>query len=141
MDYLVLFLCGGSGVDLSLIRPAGTGAGTAAGAGGTAGDQVEIEDISGDGPPTPTKESKSNPNAPENILNAEELGWYNRGRAAFSGEQGAEVREVVVGRLVGRGTGAGGAGAGAGGVQVGGWGEDQVRLTSPPLSSHPPSSS
>jgi hypothetical protein len=97
LEYFVLFLCGGSGVDLSLIRPASSNSSNR---------------------PTETEAEQANP-GPEKYLDAQELEWFNKGAAAFAQqeEQGEETRESVVRTLIGQTSEL---------LQPGGWGEDQV---------------
>lgn len=97
LEYFVLFLCGGSGVDLSLIRPASSNS---------------------NNKPTETQTEQTSP-GPEKYLDAQELEWFNKGAAAFAQqeEQGEEIRESVVRTLVGQTSEL---------LQPGGWGEDQV---------------
>jgi hypothetical protein len=96
LEYFVLFLCGGSGVDLSLIRPANSNNNKTTG--------IETDQTSP---------------GPEKYLDAQELEWFNKGAAAFAKqeEQGEEIRESVVRTLVGQTSEL---------LQPGGWGEDQV---------------
>ena len=97
LEYFVLFLCGGSGVDLSLIRPANSNI---------------------NNKPAETETEQTNP-GPEKYLDAQEVEWFNKGAAAFAKqeEQGEEIRESVVRTLVGQTSEL---------LQPGGWGEDQV---------------
>ena len=110
LELFVLFLCGGSGVDLSLIRPPS----------GQATNTSTTDTNNGDASETDQANSNSTsttPNDPTKVLDEQELEWFQRGKTVFQGETGEECREKVVSQLV---------------VQIptlihpGGWGEDQV---------------
>ena len=123
LELFVLFLCGGSGVDLSLIRPPG---------GQTTTNISTTETNNGNASATDRANSDSTsttPNDPTKVLDEQELEWFQRGKTVFQGETGEECREKVVSQLV---------------VQIptlihpGGWGEDQVgHFHSPCLASSP----
>jgi hypothetical protein len=103
LEFFVLFLCGGSGVDLSLIRPASSSSNSISSS-NTKNTNADVDQASSTGP--------------EKYLDVQELEWFDKGHKTFEGEQGEESRETIVRSLVGQIPTL---------LQPGGWGEDQVR--------------